>query len=112
MKIVSIDVAETNLLHLLARVEAGEEIILARGEEPIADLNSSIPCRHKSWKRGSKALSAAAWAAIADARRRACRTHRDDAIGNQASWNCRSASVAGKLPAPCRVRTVIRSTGC
>jgi antitoxin (DNA-binding transcriptional repressor) of toxin-antitoxin stability system len=53
MKIVSIDVAETNLLHLLARVEAGEEIILARGEEPIAKL---VPFHPPAKKRSFGAL--------------------------------------------------------
>jgi len=38
MAIVTLDEAETTLDQLLARVEAGEEIILARGENPIAKL--------------------------------------------------------------------------
>jgi antitoxin (DNA-binding transcriptional repressor) of toxin-antitoxin stability system len=38
MKTVTIHVAKTNLSKLLARVEAGEEILLARGREPIAKL--------------------------------------------------------------------------
>jgi prevent-host-death family protein len=38
MTIVTIHNAKTNLSQLLARVEAGEEIILARGKEPIARL--------------------------------------------------------------------------
>jgi antitoxin (DNA-binding transcriptional repressor) of toxin-antitoxin stability system len=38
MKIVTIHIAKTTLSQLLARVEAGEEIILARGKQPIAKL--------------------------------------------------------------------------
>lgn len=38
MEIVTIHAAKTTLSQLLARVEAGEEIILARGKEPIAKL--------------------------------------------------------------------------
>ncbi len=38
MSIVTIHTAKTTLSQLLARVEAGEEIILARGKEPIAKL--------------------------------------------------------------------------
>jgi prevent-host-death family protein len=38
METVTIHTAKTTLSQLLARVEAGEEIILARGKEPIAKL--------------------------------------------------------------------------
>jgi prevent-host-death family protein len=38
MSIVTIRVAKANLSKLLARVEAGEEIIIARGKAPIARL--------------------------------------------------------------------------
>lgn len=38
MTIVTIHTAKTHLSQLLARVEAGEEIILARGKAPIAKL--------------------------------------------------------------------------
>jgi len=38
MDTVTIHTAKTTLSQLLARVEAGEEIILARGKEPIAKL--------------------------------------------------------------------------
>jgi antitoxin (DNA-binding transcriptional repressor) of toxin-antitoxin stability system len=36
METVTVRTAKTNLSQLLARVEAGEEIILARGKQPIA----------------------------------------------------------------------------
>jgi len=36
MESVTIDVAKTTLSQLLARVEAGEEIVLARGNAPVA----------------------------------------------------------------------------
>ena len=38
MKIITIHAAKTTLSQLLARVEAGEEIVLARGKNPIAKL--------------------------------------------------------------------------
>lgn len=38
MTIVTIHKARTELLELVARVEAGEEIVIARGDEPVAKL--------------------------------------------------------------------------
>jgi len=38
MTTVTVHVAKTNLSKLLARVEAGEEIVIARGKTPIARL--------------------------------------------------------------------------
>ena len=38
MEIVTVHKAKTQLSELLVRVEAGEEIILARGNQPIAKL--------------------------------------------------------------------------
>ncbi len=38
MPIVNVHEAKTNLSRLLARVEAGEEIVIARGGKPIARL--------------------------------------------------------------------------
>ncbi|HEY1781948.1 MAG TPA: type II toxin-antitoxin system prevent-host-death family antitoxin [Roseiarcus sp.] len=38
MSIVTIHAAKTNLSKLLARVEAGEEIVIARGKIPVARL--------------------------------------------------------------------------
>jgi len=38
MSMVSIHDAKTNLSKLLARVEAGEEIVIARGKTPVARL--------------------------------------------------------------------------
>lgn len=48
MQTVTIHTAKTTLSQLLARVEAGEEIILARGKEPIAKL---VPFQPPSSKR-------------------------------------------------------------
>jgi prevent-host-death family protein len=42
MATVTIHAAKTNLSQLLARVEAGEEIILARGKHPIAKLTPYV----------------------------------------------------------------------
>jgi prevent-host-death family protein len=47
MTIVSIHTAKTTLSQLLARVEAGEEIILARGKTPIARLTPLEPPQSK-----------------------------------------------------------------
>ena len=38
MSVVTIRAAKTNLSKLLARVDAGEEIVIARGKTPIARL--------------------------------------------------------------------------
>ena len=53
MEIVTIHTAKTTLSQILARVEAGEEIILARGKTPIARL---VPFRPLSTKRRFGAL--------------------------------------------------------
>jgi len=53
MKIVTIHAAKTTLSRLLARVEAGEEIVLARGKEPVAKL---VPFRPPASKRRFGAL--------------------------------------------------------
>ncbi len=51
--IVTIHTAKTILSQLLARVEAGEEIILARGKTPIAKL---VPFQAPATKRRFGAL--------------------------------------------------------
>ncbi len=43
MKIVTIHAAKTQLSQLLAEVEAGAEIVLARGNKPIAKLSPYSP---------------------------------------------------------------------
>jgi prevent-host-death family protein len=53
METVTIHTAKTTLSRLLARVEAGEEIILARGKEPIAKL---VPFQPRPIKRQFGAL--------------------------------------------------------
>jgi prevent-host-death family protein len=40
---VTIHVAKTNLSRLVARAEAGEEIIIARGRTPVAKLVPLVP---------------------------------------------------------------------
>jgi antitoxin (DNA-binding transcriptional repressor) of toxin-antitoxin stability system len=47
MAIVTIHAAKTNLSQLLARVEAREEIILARGKHPIAKLTPYVQPQSK-----------------------------------------------------------------
>lgn len=53
MKTVTIHTAKTTLSQLLARVEAGEEIVLARGKQPIAKL---VPFQPAPVKRKFGAL--------------------------------------------------------
>jgi len=43
MNTVTIHIAKTNLSKLLVRVEAGEEIVLARGDQPIAKIVPYAP---------------------------------------------------------------------
>jgi prevent-host-death family protein len=47
MDTVTVHVAKTTLSQLLARVEAGEEIIVARGKEPIAKIVPFSPAPSK-----------------------------------------------------------------
>jgi antitoxin (DNA-binding transcriptional repressor) of toxin-antitoxin stability system len=47
LEIVTIHIAKTTLSQLLARVEAGEEIVLARGKDPIAKLVPFQPPKKK-----------------------------------------------------------------
>jgi len=56
MDVVTIHVAKTTLSQLLARVESGEEILLARGKTPIAKLS---PIRPSGAKRQFGALRGA-----------------------------------------------------
>lgn len=51
---VTIHAAKTHLSQLLARVEAGEEIVIARGDKPVARLSPIEPPKPKpefgKWK--------------------------------------------------------------
>ena len=53
METVTVHAAKTRLSQLLARVEAGEEIILARGSQPVARL---VPYQTPPTKRRFGAL--------------------------------------------------------
>jgi antitoxin (DNA-binding transcriptional repressor) of toxin-antitoxin stability system len=53
METVTIHAAKTTLSRLLVRVEAGEEIVLARGKQPIAKI---VPYRPTAPKRQFGAL--------------------------------------------------------
>jgi prevent-host-death family protein len=57
MTIVTIHKAKTELSKLLARVEAGEEIIIARGNEPIARLVPVDAAQTQKPKRRPGSLS-------------------------------------------------------
>jgi antitoxin (DNA-binding transcriptional repressor) of toxin-antitoxin stability system len=43
MATYTIDAAKTNLSKLVARAEAGEEIVLARGKKPVAGIMPILP---------------------------------------------------------------------
>lgn len=47
MAVVTIHKAKTTLSQLIARAEAGEEIVLARGDQPVAKLVPFKPTRPK-----------------------------------------------------------------
>jgi antitoxin (DNA-binding transcriptional repressor) of toxin-antitoxin stability system len=52
MAIVTIHEAETNLSKLIARAEAGEEIVIARGQQPVARLEPVTKGQGKLGIRG------------------------------------------------------------
>jgi prevent-host-death family protein len=47
MTVVTVHQAKTNLSKLLADVEAGEEVVIARGAKPVAKLVPIEPARKK-----------------------------------------------------------------
>ena len=47
MTVVTVHQAKTNLSKLLAAVEAGEEVVIARGAKPVAKLVPIQPARKK-----------------------------------------------------------------
>jgi prevent-host-death family protein len=53
MATVTIHEAKTHLSKLIARAEAGEEIVIARGKEPVANLT---PVARKMRRRGFGAM--------------------------------------------------------
>jgi prevent-host-death family protein len=57
MTVVTIHKAKTELSKLLARVEAGEEIVIARGDEPIAKLVALTSSEKKTPPRKPGALA-------------------------------------------------------
>ncbi len=63
MATVTIHEAKTNLSKLIARVEAGEEIIIARGKEPVARLQGIKP---KHGKRGLAGVMKDKWPDLPD----------------------------------------------
>ncbi|WP_329610497.1 type II toxin-antitoxin system Phd/YefM family antitoxin [Jiella pelagia] len=58
MTVVTIQKAETGLSELLDRVAAGEEIVIARGDEPVAKLVRVEPTAKKASCSGSTRPSA------------------------------------------------------
>lgn len=64
MATVTIHEAKTNLSKLIARAEAGEEIVIARGKEPIVRLT---PVGPKSGKRRLAGIMKGKWPDLPDA---------------------------------------------
>jgi prevent-host-death family protein len=60
MEIINVHVAKTHLSQLLARVEAGEEVVLGRAGHPVARL---IPFRPAAAKRHFGGWRGRAWVA-------------------------------------------------
>ena len=52
MTVIKIHEAKTNLSKLIARVEAGEEIVIARGDQPVVKLTPLEPV-HKRPRFGA-----------------------------------------------------------
>jgi prevent-host-death family protein len=52
LKMVTVHEAKTHLSKLLARVEAGEEIVIARGKKPIGRLVPEVPMKLEPRKPG------------------------------------------------------------
>jgi prevent-host-death family protein len=70
MSTVTIHAAKTNLSKLLARVEAGEEIVIARGRTPVARLTpirSPIPERRFGSLKGLVSVGPAFFEPMTDA---------------------------------------------
>jgi prevent-host-death family protein len=65
MATVTIHQAKSNLSKLIARVEAGEEIVIARGKEPVARLTGVG--RPPAGKRGIAGSMKGKWPDLPDA---------------------------------------------
>ena len=48
MPVVNIHQAKTHLSRLLAEMEAGEDVVIARDGEPVARL---VPCKSAAWRQ-------------------------------------------------------------
>lgn len=46
---VNVQEAKTRLSELLARVEEGEQVVIARAGKPVANLTAVDPVRHRSF---------------------------------------------------------------
>ena len=55
---VTIDEAKSQLSKLIEQVERGEEVVIARGKEPVARL---VPYAHERPKRGFGSMRGRAW---------------------------------------------------
>jgi prevent-host-death family protein len=58
MTTVTIHKAKTQLSKLIEQVERGEEVVIARGKEPVARL---VPYTHEQPKRGFGSLKGKVW---------------------------------------------------
>lgn len=58
MSVVTVHAAKTHLSDLLARAEAGEEIVIARGSEPVVRL---VPIKPPAAKRAPGSMRGKVW---------------------------------------------------
>lgn len=64
MTVVKIHEAKTNLSKLIARVEAGEEIVIARGDKPVAKV---VPLKSSARQKRVPGAMKGIWPEIPDA---------------------------------------------
>src|SRR6266566_2420839 len=92
-EVVSIHAAKTNLSKLVARAEAGEEIIIARGRTPVAKLTAVAPKPKRVFGAllGDPALSVVARNAITN-------PENEVFVSAASAWEITTRFRIGKLP--------------
>lgn len=68
---VNVHQAKTHLSKLLAAVEAGEEVIIARGDKPVARITPIRKPRKGGWLKGKGGLDESFWEPLPDEELRA-----------------------------------------
>jgi prevent-host-death family protein len=68
---VTVHQAKTQLSKLIAAAEAGEEVIIARGDTPVVQLTPVRKPRKAGWLKGKVALDDSFWDPLPDEELRA-----------------------------------------